>query len=343
MFLVLLLPFSIFAEEGALLSPAFPEVEAEVELEGLSFDEAALSLPLSSTEEIAALGDAVQVAPITSPLDVPDNNSGFIKPTKRPGVAAFLSALVPGLGHYYLGEFERGSQLLGSSLAGGGAAYASRKDPSLFATSLYTVQAVSSYGIYAAYRDAHLYNGDSPPNMPRDDMKGLTTAPFQWSVMKKPEVWGGCLGALALGITVAYFAFPKDGYARVKTAYVEPLSALPIAIGEESLFRGFLQTSLTEVLPPWGAITLSSLAFAAAHIPNAQALEPHLKKRYYAFSLPFIGSLGAYMGWLTYKNRSLKESVALHAWYDFTLLCGSVLATTASIGERRYISHSWEF
>jgi membrane protease YdiL (CAAX protease family) len=206
-----------------------------------------------------------------------------------------------------------------------------------------TVQAVSLYGIYAAYRDAKLYNGNAPITMPKDDFKQLSTAPLQWSVIKKPEVWGACLGALAVGVTTAYLAYPEEVTARVKTTYIEPLSALPIAIGEESLFRGYLQTSLTEVLPPWGAITLSSLAFGAAHIGNAQSMEPSDRWRYYTFSLPIITGLGGYMGWLTYKNRSLKESVALHAWYDFALMCAGAIANTAVIGGRTQVAHSWEF
>jgi len=104
-----------------------------------------------------------------------------------------------------------------------------------------------------------------------------------------------------------------------------------------------MQTVLTEKLPPWSAITLSSLAFGAAHIPNAMQFNPSQRWRYYAFSLPIITSFGAYMGWLTYKNRSLKESVALHAWYDFVLMSAGALASKAAIGGKTHISHSWEF
>lgn len=298
--LIASLPFSLFGQVEQLPIPtSIPEMESELN---------SASLPLApAVDEIAALGEPLQISSISSPLVEPGDTAPLlVKKTKSPSVAVLLSGLVPGLGHYYLGEPRVASELLGSTLLGGASAYATRNDPSLFATSLYTMQAVGLYSVFAAYQDAHLYNGNPPPSMPRDNLKNLTAAPFQWSVVKKPEVWGACLGALALGVTTVYFAYPEEAYARVKTTYIEPLNALPIAIGEESLFRGYLQTALTEKLPPWGAITISSIAFGAAHIPNALRMESSQRWRYYAFSLPFITSLGAYMGWLTHKNRSLK-------------------------------------
>jgi hypothetical protein len=36
---------------------------------------------------------------------------------------------------------------------------------------------------------------------------------------------------------------------------------------------------------------------------------------------------GVYDGWLTYKNHSLKESVAMHVLYDFILLGIGALAS----------------
>jgi hypothetical protein len=41
---------------------------------------------------------------------------------------------------------------------------------------------------------------------------------------------------------------------------------------------------------------------------------------YYTISVPFITSFGAYLGWITYKNKSLQESIALHTWYDLIIL-----------------------
>ena len=200
-----------------------------------------------------------------------------------------------------------------------------------------------SYGIFSVYRDTLLYNGVNLGKMPKDTFTSLLAAPFQWSVMKKPEVWGGILGSLSIAVGVAYFTYSESEASMSRdTQYVFPLSAVPIAIGEESLFRGFLQSGVLRDMPAWGAITFSSLAFGAAHIPNAWSLNEADQIKYYAVSVPLITAFGAYMGWLTYKNRSLKESVAVHAWYDGTLFLMGALAT-ASIKEQRGFSYSFAF
>jgi membrane protease YdiL (CAAX protease family) len=145
--------------------------------------------------------------------------------------------------------------------------------------------------------------------MPTESFKDLALASFQWSVLKKSEVWGGFLGMLALGGAISYFARPKTPAAShlvcslSHARFITPLAAFPISIGEESIFRGFLQSALLESLSPWGAITTSSLVFGAAHIPNALAIDSGERWRYYAFSLPLITTIGGYLGYLSYKNR----------------------------------------
>lgn len=115
---------------------------------------------------------------------------------------------------------------------------------------------------------------------------------------------------------------PEDAHikpASTKGENYYPPVAFPIGIGEEALFRGYLQSQLSETFNPVAGIIFSSIAFGAAHIPNAQGMEPDEQRRYYTYGIPLITAFGAYFGWLTYKNRSLQESVALHSWYDFTL------------------------
>jgi len=294
------------------------------------------SLPLSLFADITLL-------PSQEPFVAPLEPTPIVKPYRSPTVAALLSTLGPGLGHYYLGDPRVGTELLGSYLVGSIGAFAARNDASLYATTISTLGGISLYSIYAAYRDAHLYNGNPPLALPRENLENLAKAPFQWSIIKKPEVWGACIGALALGTTLTYYVYVNSPCAAFKTTYIEPLRAFPVAIGEESLFRGLLQTSLSDNLSPWGAITLSSLLFGAAHIPNALQFEPSKRWRYYSFSVPFITCLGAYMGWLTHKNHSLKESVALHTWYDFVLMGAGALASQAMIGGKTDVSYGWYF
>ena len=244
-----------------------------------------------------------------------------------------LSCLIPGLGHAYLGDLETASGLVGSSL-GLGWVVASSDPPSVKLTSLVTLQSAWSYSLYAAYRDVRKYNGQRGYSykMPSDSLTDLALAPFRFKVLKKPEVWGGFLGAFAVAAATAYLAYPKE--ARIplhlsRRIHV-PAIALPIGIGEESLFRGYLQSLLAEAFGPEVGIALSSLTFGAAHIPNAMALAPEHQWRYYAFSLPLVTAMGAYFGWITHKNHSIQESVALHTWYDFVLFSLASLASQAS-------------
>jgi membrane protease YdiL (CAAX protease family) len=251
-------------------------------------------------------------------------------------LAAGLSGLVPGLGHAYLGDWKTAGGLMGGTGLGLGLAALSESHEAFQATSLITVQATSFYGIYAAYRDARIYNGQLGYSykMPTDSLADLSSAPFRWSVIKKPEVWGGLIGSLALATAVGYFFFPEKSEAPAAAAISNPwfpIVALPIGIGEESFFRGFLMPQFSEWTTPWGGIALSSVVFGAMHIPNAMGLEPEDRRSYYTASLPLITALGAYCGWLTHKNHSLKESVALHTWYDFAIFAVSTFANQAMI------------
>jgi membrane protease YdiL (CAAX protease family) len=174
--------------------------------------------------------------------------------------------------------------------------------------------------------------------MPTDSFADLSSAPFTFSVLKKPEVWGGLLGTMALAVTTAYVAgFADDAFIQTSASTLSPLVAFPVGLGEEALFRGCLQSCITEISNPYIGITLSSLAFGAAHIPNAFSMEKDMRRRYYTFSLPLITTIGAYCGWLTYKNNSLKESVALHTWYDFILFAASSLDSAAATGRPGFV------
>lgn len=269
-------------------------------------------------------------------LQIPEPVFQLPKPRKSTLLAVGLSGLFPGLGHVYLGDMKTAGGLMGSMGVGFGIAAFSRSNKDILAANLVTLQATSSYGLYAAYRDVRLYNGQTGYSykMPTDSFLDLTSAPFSWSVIKKPEVWGGLMGSLALATTVTYFAFSNKSQASASASTFAPwfpLIALPVGLGEESLFRGFLLPVFSEWFTPTGGIILSSLVFGAMHIPNARGLEIEDRRNYYTFSLPLITGLGAYFGWMTHKNHSLKESVALHTWYDFVLFAAGAWASQAVI------------
>ncbi len=258
-------------------------------------------------------------------------------------LAVGLSSLIPGLGHVYLGDMKTAGGLIGTTGLGLGTGFgihsSSQSNEFIRSTSFLAVETAWFYGLYAAYRDVRKYNGQFGYSyqMPTDSFADLTTAPFNFSVLKKPEVWGGLLGSLAIAFGAVYFAFHEEAHIRPFLSLQKtllPITALPIGIGEESLFRGFLQSQFSEWLTPWGGIVLSSLLFGAAHIPNAWDLERHEQRGYYSVIVPLITLSGIYDGWLTYKNHSLKESVAIHTWYDFILFTISSLASQTIVKGR---------
>ncbi len=258
----------------------------------------------------------------------------FEQPYKSPFISVSLSTIFPGLGHLYLGDSKTASAFAGTvGISALGMSLGSI--PEITDSSMAMMQNTWFYGIYSTYRDVRIYNGNAGFRypMPTDSLKALTYAPINPKIMKKPEVWGGIIGgfALAIGTTVLANHYMPASLDTSSGSRINPLVALPVGVGEETFFRGYLQSRLAESLTPWGGIAASSILFAAAHIPNAVNYSPQDQGRYYAFSLPLIGTMGAYFGWLTYKNNSLQESVAIHTWYDFILFTGSLLASRASL------------
>lgn len=318
------------------LSAELPEVATEI------------TQPALPSQEIVSLQmpSLLQNSMQQQPLKMPEP----LQPTvyKKPWVAMTLNSLFPGLGHVYLGDREMASGFLlttglGYSLVLGDTI----RDPSAFKIAFSTVSASSMYSAYATYRDVRNYNGSSlySYRMPQDTLTDLTLAPFRWSVIKKPQVWGGVLGFLAAGAVFFKYTFPSELRAKVQSASAHrtpPICALPVGVGEEALFRGFLQSALSEEFNPLAGTIASSIIFGAAHAANASAFPESQRWRYYAFSMPFIATIGAYCGWMTHKSHSLQEAVALHTWYDFILFLGAA-SSAAMMSEKPTFAFSKSF
>lgn len=262
-------------------------------------------------------------------------------PKKSVRWAVALSSIFPGLGHAYLQDVKTAYWQTGGGLFTGGLAFSSNSN--IAVPSSLTYSNLGYYSVYSAYRDARIYNRNEgyKYSMPNDSFSSLLSSPFSLSVMKKPEVWGGIVGSLGVATIAAYLFFPDT---KASTFGIDnPMVAFPVAIGEESFFRGFLQPMFSEYTNPNTGIYLSSLAFGMAHIPNAFLLHSDERLSYYAFSLPLLTAFGGYVGWLTNKNNSLREAVAIHAWYDFTLFSLSLLAPKAKISKSQYYEFSIPF
>lgn len=84
-------------------------------------------------------------------------------------------------------------------------------------------------------------------------------------------------------------------------------AAIAAPFFEEILFRGFLLPSLTRYLPVWGAIFVSSLLFAIAHLSLSEILP--------------LTALGIVLGVVYTRSRNLLAPMLLHSlWNSGTLL-----------------------
>lgn len=84
-------------------------------------------------------------------------------------------------------------------------------------------------------------------------------------------------------------------------------AAIAALIFEETLFRGFLLPSLTRYLPMGGAIALSSLIFAVAHLSFSEVLP--------------LTALGAVLGFVYVRSQNLLAPILLHClWNSITMV-----------------------
>jgi membrane protease YdiL (CAAX protease family) len=84
-------------------------------------------------------------------------------------------------------------------------------------------------------------------------------------------------------------------------------AAVAAPIFEETLFRGFLLPSLTRYFPVWGAIGLSALIFALAHLSLSEVLP--------------LTTLGIVLGIVYTRSRGLLTSMLLHSlWNSITMI-----------------------
>ena len=249
--------------------------------------------------------------------------------------------LFPGLGQLCLGQAESGLTL--SSLAAAEIAtavyVASQTDNSehpgivvpLVGVQDLWVYGLSDVGIRGALARRDLY-------APQDTLGDLIAAPFNGEVMARPAVWGGLAGALAVGITATLLLesnidtsgvgddanlFGED--MRPEVGY--PIAAgtgtvlfSHVAIAEEALFRGYLQSMFARSAGETQGWLAATALFGLAHVPNAWAVEGDERRDYLLYGIPIITAAGGYLGWL-YRSSgySLASPVAVHFWYDLLL------------------------
>lgn len=95
-------------------------------------------------------------------------------------------------------------------------------------------------------------------------------------------------------------------------------AAVAAPIFEETLFRGFLLPSLTRYFPVWGAIVLSSLIFALAHLSLSEVLP--------------LMTLGMVLGFVYTRSRGLLASMLLHSLWNSVTMIGLFILGSGTQG-----------
>ncbi|MFB2935395.1 type II CAAX prenyl endopeptidase Rce1 family protein [Aerosakkonemataceae cyanobacterium BLCC-F154] len=154
---------------------------------------------------------------------------------------------------------------------------------------------------------------------------------FRFKILDKWLVWGFCgyLSALPLVILISLInqriwqgqggsnpllSLALEGKDLVALAIFFVTAAIAAPIFEEVLFRGFLLPSLTRYLPVWGAIVVSSLLFAIAHLSLSEVLP--------------LTTLGTILGVVYTRSRNLLAPIFLHSlWNSGTLISLFILGS----------------
>jgi membrane protease YdiL (CAAX protease family) len=259
----------------------------------------------------------------------------------------YWSFLFPGIGQACTGEPAEGAAMIGLGAAEIGAGVYAITEVELDPADEELEH--PAIGIpFIAFQDLYVYSASDimiSRNLalrqlytPADSTADLLAAPFNLQVMKDPKVWGGLLGALAIGVGLS-FAIDDEldtdnlgGDPNIFGRTFDPATGYPLGLGifgglfthvgmaEEALFRGVLQSGLARTYGETGGLIGGSLIFGIAHAPNALALEGDERRDYLLYAVPTITLLGTYLSWM-YKDAgySLAPSTALHFWYDFLL------------------------
>ena len=125
------------------------------------------------------------------------------------------------------------------------------------------------------------------------------------------QIWGGQGGSNPL---LSFALEAQDPFVLFVFFFTAAIAA---PIYEEIMFRGFLLPSLTRYVPVWGAISISGLIFAIAHLNLSEVL-------------PLL-ALGIILGMVYTRSRTLLSSILLHSlWNSGTLFSLFILGTGAN-------------
>ncbi|CAK0785045.1 hypothetical protein CVIRNUC_008250 [Coccomyxa viridis] len=178
--------------------------------------------------------------------------------------------------------------------------------------------------------------------LPDDLFRTSFGAPF-----KKPYGWltwgllGVVLSPVAIGLTVTALTYSgyeppvggqgtADGVARIISldffsyAGLFTTTAVLAPILEETVFRGFLLTSLSKYMPAPAAVVVSSVAFGAAHLSQRD--------------FPQLVALGVLLGFSYVRSRNLATPMLIHGAWNGTVLTVLFLLAASGVDVKQLIA-----
>jgi hypothetical protein len=257
---------------------------------------------------------------------------GAVEPANAdPALAGIASLFIPGLGQASNGDYGEAAAHFGVfAVSVYGMVYYSGKDDFLdederfdesndrefinrttlkydYAARLATDTML--YSSYAAYRDARARdNSGYRMSAPHESLTDLAVAPFSWQYLARPTTFIP-LAIQAVGVFSSSFDYRIDRADDVSKndLYVFNFVANEMtAVGEEAMFRGFLNSEFSDRFGNIEGLLMSSAIFGLAHTGQGQT----------ANALQ-AGLAGLYLGWVHQRNGfEVGEGVALHYWIN---------------------------
>lgn len=165
------------------------------------------------------------------------------------------------------------------------------------------------YSSYGAYRDARSRdNSGYRMPAPRESLTDLAAAPFSFRYLARPTTF------IPLAIQAAG-VFSKSYHYRIDRArdvskndlYAFNFAANDMtAVGEEAMFRGFLNNEFSDRYGDGEGLVISSVIFGLSHNGKGQTATP-LEAT----------AAGLYLGWVHQRNGfEAGEGAALHYWIN---------------------------
>lgn len=165
------------------------------------------------------------------------------------------------------------------------------------------------YSSYAAYRDARAYdNSGYRRPAPRESLADLAAAPFSPRYLMRPTTFIplAIQAAAVFSSGYRYRIDRADDVSRGDLYTFNFIANEMTAVGEEAMFRGFLNNEFSDRYGDGRGLAISSAIFGLSHSGAGQTA-----------NVLEATAAGVYLGWLHQRNGfQAAEGAALHYWIN---------------------------